>query len=104
MSYEWNSRNGRGRLAIYSDEIIQRFDKLSGSLDFRSENAMIVYEDRYSGTRRIIVSEEATVWEDDRYVYIRLRGRRTSRTESMSTYTPSFVPRRTQQPIRIYDP
>jgi hypothetical protein len=98
---EWNSRNGSGRLAIYSDDIIQRFDKLSGSLDSRARNTMIVHEDN-SGERRVMIAEECMVWEDDRYVYLQLGGRTVNRTEPISMGT---LPRRrnTRNPIPILD-
>ena len=46
MSYrEWRSTNGRGRLLIYSDGMLLRFDTLNGSGAARFENVMVIHED-----------------------------------------------------------
>lgn len=102
MSLEWLSRNGRGRLSIHSEDIVQRFDKFSASLDTRTTNAMIVHDDNDSGQRQLMIAEECVVWEDDRYVYMQLRGRTVSRTEGNSV---GMMPRRrnTRNPIPISD-
>lgn len=102
MSYEWSSRNGRGRLSVHSDDILQRYDKLTSSLDARTRNTMLVHEDNISGERRVIVAEECLVWEDERYVYMQLRGRTANRTESIFT-SHSTRSRRTRTPISVYD-
>lgn len=98
MSYiEWVSRNGRGRLRLYCDQAVHRFDKLSGSLDGRFDNVMVVHRDDQLGIRRIIVAEQGIIWEDEQHVYIRPIGRKVSSTEPYSVrYTPIHR-RRTQQ-------
>jgi len=85
---EWESRNRRARVRVYSERQIQRFDKMVGSLDGRYENAMLVYHDYQSGDRRIIVAESLTVTEDERYVYFIPNGRTVETTKLPSdTYT-----------------
>jgi len=101
MSLEWNSRNGRGRLSIYSDDVLGRFDKLSGEFNSRTRNTMIVHEDLWSAERRIIVAEEALVWEDQRYCYVQIRGRSVSNIETMAT--PYAMPRRTRRPVSVFN-
>jgi hypothetical protein len=106
MSYrEWRSSNGRGRLRIYSDDALYRFDKLTGDMATRQENVMIEYEDRETGQRQRFVFEQCIDWEDKRYVYFVPKGHRVRQTEPLSTHarhrTP--IPRRNRQPIRIYD-
>jgi hypothetical protein len=73
---EWESRNRRGRVRLYGQQQIHRFDKMSGSLDSRYDNAMLYYVNRESGERRVVISESITVTgEDQRYVYFVTRGR-----------------------------
>ncbi|MGQ9514578.1 MAG: hypothetical protein ACUVTL_05955 [Thermoproteota archaeon] len=90
MSYiEWVSSNGRGRLRLYNDQMIQRFDKLTGQFDGRYDNAMMVYHDRQLRMRRIVIAESFVVWEDERHVYVMPRGRRVCSSEPLSVrYTP----------------
>ena len=99
MSLEWNSRNGRGRLSIYGDDMLGRFDKLSGEFSHRTRDLMIVHEDNWNGQRRTIVAEEALVWEDDRYVYVQTRGRSVSDVESITR--PYEPPGRSRRPIPV---
>jgi hypothetical protein len=102
MSLEWDSRNGRARFSIYSDDMLGRFDKLSGEFNSRTRDAMIVHEDNWTGQRRIIIAQEALVWEDDHYVYVQTRGRSVSGTESIDR--PYEPPGRTRRsiPVTIY--
>jgi len=87
MSYvEWESGNRRARVRLYSERQVQRFDKMVGSLDGRYENAMLVYHDRQSGDRRIIIAESLTATEDERYVYFIPSGR-TVETTKLPSYT-----------------
>lgn len=103
MSYrEWISSNGRGRLRIYSDEMLCRFDKLSGSMAFREDNVMIEHEDHQSNRRMTIVAERCIVWEEGNQVYIQLMGRRVIRTEPLSAGRASRIPGKTQRPIEVY--
>jgi hypothetical protein len=103
VSYkEWVSSNGRGRLRIYSDEVLCRFDKLSGSMAFREDNAMIEYEDYQSNRRMTIVAERCIVWEEGNQVYIQLMGRRAIQTEPLSAGRASRISRGTQRPIEIH--
>lgn len=63
---------------------------------------MIVHEDYQTGLRRETVAEECVVWEDERYVYMQLRGRILSRTEAINgTVTPRR--RLNSNPISVFD-
>ena len=104
MSYmEWRSSNGRGRLRIYSDDVLHRFDKLTGNVASRLENAMIEHEDRETGQRRKFVVEQCIVWEDEDHVYVEERGRRVGSTEPLSTRQGNPLPMRNRQPVGVYD-
>lgn len=104
MSYmEWRSSNGRGRLLIYSDDLLQRFDKLTGSAATRLENVMVVHEDSETDLRHIIVAEQCIVSEDEARVYTYLRGRIIHYTERLSTRRGIPIPRRERHPIGVYD-
>jgi hypothetical protein len=104
MSYrEWVSNNGMGRLRVYSDDMLCRFDKLSGSMAFRQENVMIEYEDFRTNQRMTIIAEKCVVWEEGNQVYLQLRGRRVIHTESLSTRQTAPIPRKNQRPIEVYN-
>ena len=104
MSYvEWVSRNGRGRLRIYSDAALHMFDKLTGDQATRHENAMIEHEDSQTDQRLRTVAEQCIVWEEGRRVFVELRGRRISQTEPLSTRHGIPIPRRNRQPIGVYE-
>jgi len=104
MSYrEWVSSNGRGRLRIYNDDELCRFDTINGSMAFRHGKAMVEYEDFQSGQRQIIVAENFVVWEEGNAVYIQPVGRRVIHTEPLSTSRRSPIPRRNRQPIDVYN-
>lgn len=102
MSFKWNSQNRRGRLQIYSDDIATRFDKLTSAMDARARNSMIVHEDYQTGERRETVAEECVLWEDERYVYMQLRGRIFTRTEAINE---TVIPRRhvSRRPISVFE-
>jgi len=105
MSYvEWESRNRRARIRLYSERQIQRFDKMVGSLDGRYENAMLVYHDRQSGDRRIVVAESLTITEDERYVYFFPNGRTVETTKLPSNTYTSRVRRAHDQERRVRVP
>jgi len=102
MSYmEWHSSNERGRLRIYSDDVLRRFDKLTGNVASRMENVMIEHEDRETGLRQRIIVEQCVVWEDENYVYMEEGGRRMSSTEPLSARQRNPQPRRNQQPVGV---
>jgi hypothetical protein len=104
MSFmEWRSSNERGRLRIYSDDVLRRFDKLTGNVASRMENVMIEHEDRETGLRQRFVVEQCIVWEDENYVYMEERGRRVGSTEPLSTRQGNSQPRRNRQPVGVYD-
>lgn len=103
MSYrEWVSSNGRGRLRIYNDDELCRFDTINGSMTFRHGKAMVEYEDFQSGQRQIIVAERIIMREERDCVYLQLIGRRVIHTEPLSTGRRSPIPRRNRQPIDVY--
>lgn len=104
MSYrEWVSSNGRGRLRIYSDDALCRFDTLNGSMAFRHGNSMVEYEDFQSGQRQIIVAEKVIVWEEGNAVYIQLIGKRVIHTEPLSANRRTPILPRNKQPIEVYN-
>jgi hypothetical protein len=104
MSYrEWCSTNGRGKLLIYSDGMLFRFDMLNGSGATRLENVMVVHENRETGLRQIIIAEQCIVSEDGARVYMYLRGRIVHHTEPLSTRDVIPVPRRERHPIGVYN-
>jgi hypothetical protein len=86
MSYvEWTSRDGRGRVRLYSDSSTYRFDKLEGTLDGRYDNSMFVYRDGRTGERKIVIAESIYVTEDERHVYFIVRGRKVENSGQIPT-------------------
>jgi hypothetical protein len=104
VSYrEWVANNGRGRLRIYSDDMLCRFDTLKGSMAFRQGNVMIEYEDHQTNQKTTIIAENCVVWEEDNQVYLQLTGRRVIHTEPLSTRRTVPIPRKNQRPIEVYN-
>jgi hypothetical protein len=104
VSYrEWVSSNGMGRLRIYSDDMLCRFDKLSGSMAFREDNVMIEYEDYQSNQRMTIIAERCVVYEEGNHVYIQLMGRRVVQMEPLSARRRATRIPRVRRPIEIHN-
>lgn len=72
---KWDSINYQGSLNILSEGISGRFSKETGDITLQGVNVLIVHKNRSTGVERSIVAEEASVWEDSRYVYFRTNGR-----------------------------
>ncbi len=77
----WRAINASCELRVKAEEMISRFDKETGVCTYQLINVMLVYENRVTGERRIIVAERAIISEDNRYVYLRLAGRMVEATE-----------------------
>lgn len=100
---EWVSRNGRGRLRIYSDGKLLRFDTISGLLATEYENVLMEYEDTRDGVREGIISERFITWREGTNIILAPRGRRVNQTESLPTRHDIPAPRRNRQPIGIHE-
>lgn len=100
---EWVSNNGMGKLRIYSDEMLCRFDKLGGSMAFRLENAMIEYEDYRTNQKTTIIAERCVVWEEKNQVYIQVSGRKVIHTEPIPKSRKIRVPSTDRRPIKVYN-
>ena len=86
MSLEWRARGNPGRrLRVYSDEATLCFDKESGSAHYRLRRGLVIYDDWSEGVRQNLVFEEAILVEDERRVYIIMRGRRVITREALPT-------------------
>lgn len=103
MSYrEWGSSNGMGRLRVYSDNDLYRFDKLRGSMAFRYENVMIEYEDYRTNQRTTIIAERCFIWEDENHVYLQLSGRKIVHTEPLRAQRRHRISGENRRAIEVY--
>jgi len=104
MSYrEWVSKNGRGRIRVYSDDMLCRFDKLQGSMAFKQRNVMIEYEDHQTNQRTTIIAENCIVWEEGNRVFLHLTGRRVIHTESLYTSRSFPIPGKKRRPLEVHN-
>ena len=90
----WTSDNGRATLSVHSESLTGRFEKSTGECSYQGTNNLVVYEDHANGVRRVFVSEQATVSEDERYVFFRMGGRVIEETEQIPATRPSVGRRR----------
>ncbi|MEM1589647.1 MAG: hypothetical protein QW175_04450 [Candidatus Bathyarchaeia archaeon] len=103
MSYkEWVSSNGRGRIRIYGDDMLCRFNMKDGSMAYRQGNVMVEHEDYQTNQRTIIIAEKCVWWEEENNVYIQFIGRRVIHTELLSTRRTYPTPQKNRRPIEVH--
>jgi hypothetical protein len=75
VRFEFESRDRRGRFIVIGDEnSVMMMNKGTGTLSSRLVRGTVIYIDNNTGRAYVLTAEQASMAEDDQFVYFRPAG------------------------------